>query len=131
MPQLDKFAISSQVFWLILVFLGFYFIFFNFILPQMYVTLRIRNARFVKLWNKMNSYADKKVAVVQYYNNFFKLFFNLQTYFTNQVHTNVLEQKLSVFEVISKSQSFKAIQAHYLKLALYSSFVLNVIKRKA
>ena len=131
MPQLDKFAISSQVFWLILIFLGFYFIFFNFILPQMYVTLRIRNARFVKLWNKMNSYADKKVAVVRYYNNFFKVFFDLQTYFTNKVYTTVLNQKLDTFEVISKSLSFKAIQAHYLKLALYSSFVLNVIKRKA
>jgi hypothetical protein len=130
MPQLDKFAISSQVFWLILVFLGFYFIFFNFILPQMYVTLRIRNTRFVKLWNKMNAYADKKVAVVQYYNNFFKLFFNLQSNFANQVHTDVLQQKLSVFEIISKSQSFRAIQAHYLKLALYGAFILNVVKRK-
>jgi hypothetical protein len=67
MPQLDPFTFSSQVFWLVTIFLAGYFIFFHFLLPTVYTTLKARNRHFVKVYHQVTNYKSKRGNVEKEY----------------------------------------------------------------
>lgn len=53
MPQLDRFAWASQLFWLLLLFFIFYFGIVKFIFPAISSTLKLRNKLFLE-WNSFS-----------------------------------------------------------------------------
>jgi predicted PurR-regulated permease PerM len=67
MPQLDPFTFSSQVFWLVAIFLTGYFLFFNYILPTVYTTLKARNRHFVNVYQQVTNYKSKRGGVEKDY----------------------------------------------------------------
>ena len=49
MPQLDIFAFSSEVFWLLLFLAGFFYIFITYLLPNLLYILKVRECRIKSL----------------------------------------------------------------------------------
>lgn len=129
MPQLDRFAFSSQVFWLIVLFLIGYFIFFNFILPSLYTTLKLRNRRFLHLWQKMNYYGSKKNRLIKFYRNFFINFFGVQTDFLTRLSKERRLTRYARFTLLVASTAWKEGVVTYHKLVHYTSLVVALLKR--
>jgi len=128
MPQLDRFIFSSAVFWLIVLFLGFYFLFFNFILPNIYSVLKIRNTTFVTIWNKMNAYANRKGTIVQFYNSFFTSFYQLQLSLNKELDKLNANYRLTTFSTITNQQDFTSFLNSY-KEVFTSLSVISAIQK--
>jgi len=130
MPQLDKFAFSSQVFWLILLFLGGYFLFFNFILPSIYAVIKVRATRFVNLWNRMNFYAWKKKDTIRFHKQFFHTFFEQQLQFLARLQQHVAMSREHQWNFLwSQEGSRQLIQFYHLFLR-YTSFLNQLIRKE-
>jgi len=128
MPQLDRFIFSSAVFWLIVLFLGFYFLFFNFILPNIYSVLKIRNTTFVTIWNKMNAYANKKGTIVQFYNSFFSSFYQLQLSLSKELDNLNTNYRLTTFSTITNQQDFTSFLNSYKEVFTSLSVISSIQK---
>jgi hypothetical protein len=128
MPQLDRFIFSSAVFWLIVLFLGFYFLFFNFILPNIYSVLKIRNTTFVTIWNKMNAYANRKGSIVQFYNTFFISFFQLQLVLSKELEKTNANHQLSTFSTIVEQNDFASFLNSYKEVFTSLSVISSIQK---
>lgn len=131
MPQLDKFAFSSQVFWLILLFLAGYFVFFHFVLPSLYATLKVRNRRFLSLWQKMNYYGSKKNRLIDFYRSFFTNFFTFQTSFLTRLAQERIATRSSYFNLLNSSSSWKESVALYHKVVHYTTLASVLLKKSA
>lgn len=128
MPQLDRFIFSSAVFWLIVLFLGFYFLFFNFILPNIYSVLKIRNTTFVTIWNKMNAYANRKGSIVQFYNTFFISFFQLQLVLSKELEKANANHQLATFSTITGQNDFASFLNSYKEVFTSLSVISSIQK---
>jgi hypothetical protein len=49
MSQFDKLSFSSQLMWFVIFFIGAYLIFLKLVLPQIYVSIRVRERRMNKM----------------------------------------------------------------------------------
>jgi hypothetical protein len=130
MPQLDKFAFSSQVFWLILLFLGGYFLFFNFILPSIYAVIKVRTTRFVNLWNRMNFYAWKKKDTIRFHKQFFQTFFEQQLQFLANLQRQIALSREHQWNFLVARVGTKQLLQFYHLFLRYTSFLSQVIRRE-
>lgn len=128
MPQLDRFIFSSAVFWLVVLFLGFYFLFFNFILPNIYSVLKIRNTTFVTIWNKMNAYANRKGTIVQFYNTFFVSFFQLQLTLSKELEKANANHQAATFSTITNQSDFTSFLNSYKEVFTSLSLISSIQK---
>jgi len=70
MPQLDHYGFSSQVFWLILFFIGFYFILLKKSLPQIYKILIFRKKKIAQYSTEPLMHEKEIILLNQTYNTF-------------------------------------------------------------
>ena len=72
MPQLDKFMFVSQIFWLCLFFITFYFYLLNFVIPRIFKVLRFRENKLNNFINNNYNIFLEEYLILNSYKNFLK-----------------------------------------------------------
>ena len=127
MPQLDKFAFFSQIFWLTIVFVLFYYFIVNYILPGVIRIFLVR--KFILKASENNSIDNISLSLKNFYTYFIDLFLNTLTknsinyqnfndyYNLNSINSVYLNLDSSLKQVFDYS-IFSINQNHY-KLIKY------------
>jgi hypothetical protein len=123
MPQLDPFTFSSQVFWLITIFLVGYFLFFNYIIPTVYSTLKVRNQHFLKLQNQLTSYNLKKGTIENEYKNKLSLIVNSNTLLVENLTNSSINYNTNLFTTIISQKDSKDVELLNAELLTYYSAI--------
>ncbi|MEL6163171.1 MAG: hypothetical protein AAFR37_05210 [Cyanobacteria bacterium J06628_3] len=71
MPQFDKFTFFNQIFWLVLIFSGFYFILLKNYLPKIGSVLKARNKKLLRSNSLAENYKLEEVATFENSNRLF------------------------------------------------------------
>jgi len=69
MPQFDKITFFNQIFWLFILFSGFYFIFLKIFLPKLSSILKARAKKLQKGSSGVTSFSKEQDNVNLFYNN--------------------------------------------------------------
>jgi hypothetical protein len=123
MPQLDPFTFSSQVFWLITIFLLGYFLFFHFIIPTVYSTLKVRNQHFLRLQNQLASYNLKKGTIEFEYKNRLSSILMFNSILIDNLNVSHNEHINTTFNSISTQKESKEIETVNNELLTYYSAI--------
>lgn len=126
MPQLDKFSFASQIFWLILIFLFFYWVFANFVVPNILLVLKVREKELASYVAGVDKNVDEKKNILNSYNflvnklclqqdNFES---SLSSYF-NSLHVSFKKN------FISKTANLKSLQLSFYQ----NNFLKNYLSK--
>ncbi len=103
MPQLDAITFSTQIFWLLILFVSFYFFVLKNILPNILLNLKVRQTTLNKLENNNTSLTTEVTLINNqvnkvnlnlsnslnsYLENLNKLFLNHINYLTSVINNN-------------------------------------------
>ena len=76
MPQFDKITFFTQIFWLTIIFFGFYFIMLQIFLPKIAAVLKTRKKKLSIGANGVSNLNKEQFSVLNFRNNFVQNFTN-------------------------------------------------------
>jgi hypothetical protein len=83
MPQFDKLTFFNQIFWVVFIFFGFYFVLLRFFLPKLSSVLKIRQKKLqIFSSNKLNTVSDfsysSQIKILNFLQNYLYVEKNLK-----------------------------------------------------